>query len=295
MPSHGLIITADDFGADEAVNQAVEMGHRRGVLTAASLMVGAPAAADAVARARALPTLAVGLHLVLVEGRPVLPAAHVSRLVDGRGLFREDMVAAGASMAFDPLARRQLEAEIAAQFAAFAATGLPLDHVNAHKHFHLHPTIAGLILKIGARHGLRSIRVPVEPAGVLRAVEPGMTAGVVSPLNLMAGALRRRCRRAGLRAPDAVFGLRWSGAMTAARLRGLIDHLPAGLNEIYLHPATLDAYPGSAPGYRYREELAALTSDEVAEAIARSNIPRGGFETLAPPTWARRSTRASTL
>ena len=44
----------------------------------------------------------------------------------------------------------------------------------------------------------------------------------------------------------------------AARLAGLIEHLPEGLSEIYLHPAT-GPYPGSAPGYRYAEELAALT------------------------------------
>ena len=64
-------------------------------------------------------------------------------LVDGSGNFRTDMARAGAAMFFLPRVRRQLEAEIEAQFAAFAATGLPLDHVNAHKHFHLHPTIAG--------------------------------------------------------------------------------------------------------------------------------------------------------
>jgi len=62
-----LIVTADDFGAALAVNEAVERGHAEGVLTAASLMVGAPAAADAAARARRLPKLCVGLHLVLVE------------------------------------------------------------------------------------------------------------------------------------------------------------------------------------------------------------------------------------
>ena len=39
--------------------------------------------------------------------------------------------------------KRQLAREVAAQFAAYAATGLPLDHVDAHQHFHLHPTVAG--------------------------------------------------------------------------------------------------------------------------------------------------------
>jgi hopanoid biosynthesis associated protein HpnK len=278
----GLIITADDFGADAAVNEAVEIAHREGVLTAASLMVGAPAAADAVARARALPSLAVGLHLALVEARPILPPEQVSHLVDGRGVFRDDMAAAGATMFFNPAARRQLAAEIAAQFEAFAATGLLLDHVNAHKHFHLHPTIAGLILKIGARYGLRAARVPVELDAVLRGIEPGTPTPLFSPFALMARALRVRFSAAGIMTPDQVFGLRWSGAMTTSRVAGLIARLPRGLTEIYLHPAVRDEYPSSAAGYRYADELSALVASEVAATLARSNIRRGGFLDFAP-------------
>ncbi|HKR19626.1 MAG TPA: ChbG/HpnK family deacetylase, partial [Stellaceae bacterium] len=55
-----LIVTADDFGLAPAVNEAVEQAHRRGILSAASLMVTAPAAEDAVERARHLPELGVG-------------------------------------------------------------------------------------------------------------------------------------------------------------------------------------------------------------------------------------------
>jgi predicted glycoside hydrolase/deacetylase ChbG (UPF0249 family) len=66
-----LIVTADDFGLHESVNEAVEQASQAGVLTAASLMVGAPAAADAVRRARKLPHLRVGLHLVLADGRAI--------------------------------------------------------------------------------------------------------------------------------------------------------------------------------------------------------------------------------
>jgi hopanoid biosynthesis associated protein HpnK len=278
----GLIVTADDFGADLAVNEAVEIAHRRGVLTAASLMVGAPAVADAVARAKALPSLAVGLHLVLVNGRPTLPPAQVSRLVDAEGLFREDMAAAGARMFFDPVARRQLAAEVAAQFEAFAATGLTLDHVNSHKHFHFHPTIAGLILRIGACHGLRAARVPLERDAPLRAIEPHARQPRVAPLNVMASILRARCRRAGVMTPDQVFGLRWSGAMTSARLAGLIERLPPGVTEIYSHPAVRNDHPGATLGYRYSEELAALVSPEVAASVARPDIRRGGFLDFAP-------------
>ena len=129
------------------MNEAVEIGHTEGVLTAASLMVAAPGCEDAVARARRLPKLRVGLHLVLVEGKPVLPAEQVPDLVDASGHFRNQMARAGAAMFFLPKVRAQLKVEIQAQFAAFAATGLTLDHVNAHKHFHLHPTIAGLMVE----------------------------------------------------------------------------------------------------------------------------------------------------
>src|SRR6204780_2049044 len=135
-------------------------------------MVGAPAAADAVARARRMPSLRVGLHLVLVEGRPVLPASEVAELVDGNGFFRSDMAALGAAISFSRHARRQLAAEITAQFEAFRATGLALDHCNAHKHYHLHPLIGGLIASIGRHYGLLAARVPLEPAAILRKIEP---------------------------------------------------------------------------------------------------------------------------
>ena len=271
-----LIVTADDFGAAVEVNQAVERAHQHGVLTAASLMVSGAAAADAVARAKMLPTLRVGLHLVLVDGKPVLPARLVPDLVDAQGNFRNDMARAGAAMFFRAKVKAQLAAEIEAQFEAFAATGLALDHVNAHKHFHLHPTIATLIVKFASQHGARGVRVPLEPGRVLARIEPHQTSGTVWLTTPFAHRLRRNFRKAGVNAPDHVFGLAWSGAMTGKRFKGLLEHLPDGVSEIYLHPAT-GPYPGSADGYAYREELAALTDSRMASLIAGRNIRLGGF------------------
>ena len=239
-------------------------------------MVSGGAAADAVRRARANPSLRVGLHLVLVDGKPVLPAIDVPDLVDADGNFRNDMARAGAAMFFLPGVRRQLAAEIAAQFEAFAATGLALDHVNAHKHFHLHPTIASLIVKIGRAHGVKGARVPLEPQSVLGRVETHRASGVVALTTPFARALRRKFRKAGIAAPDQVFGLAWSGAMHAERVKGLLEHLPEGLTEIYLHPAT-GPYTGSAPGYAYAGELAALTDPRMPGLIAARDIRVGGF------------------
>jgi hopanoid biosynthesis associated protein HpnK len=277
-----LIVTADDFGAAREVNDAVEAAHRGGILTAASLMVGAPETADAVARARRVPSLRVGLHLVLVEGRPVLPAAEVPHLVDGTGVFRSDMAALGAVMFFNGAARRELAAEITAQFEAFRATGLTLDHCNAHKHFHLHPVIGRLMVEIGRRFGLRAARIPSEPRHVLRKIEPQTPpapAWLTSPFAFL---LRRRVRAAGLLSPDSVFGLQWSGHMTKGRLSGLIRNLPEGLTEIYLHPAT-GPFAGAAPDYRYREELDALMAPEIVAAAREPSLRLGGFSDFLGP------------
>ncbi len=272
-----LIVTADDFGAAVEVNEAVEAACRGGVLRAASLMVAGPGLDDAVSRARRLPQLKVGLHLVLVEGRALLGPAALPDLVDAEGYFRTDMARMGADIFFKPRVRRQLAHEIAAQFQAYGATGLYLDHVNTHKHYHLHPTISGLILKIGAAYGLRASRAPIEPRAVLAAVDPTCVPPPAYVTRPWAEIVRARFRRAGVAVADHVFGLAWSGAMTPDRVAGILRRLPQGLSELYLHPAVSGGFPGAAPGYRYEDELAALTSKETAAALADSGAVLGAF------------------
>src|SRR5271155_4526296 len=90
-----LIVTADDFGLHEAVNEAIERASRDGILTAASLMVGAPAAADAVRRAGELPSLRVGVHLVLADGLAVLGPDVIPGLADQSGRMNSRMFVNG--------------------------------------------------------------------------------------------------------------------------------------------------------------------------------------------------------
>jgi hopanoid biosynthesis associated protein HpnK len=243
-------------------------------------MVGAPAAADAVRRARQLPSLRVGLHIVLIEGRAVLPPRDVPALVGPSGEFRNDMISASVRIAFDPWARRQVAREITAQFDAYAATGLPLDHVDCHKHWHLHPVIGRLVMRIGRRHGMKALRVPREPVRVLRRVERASS----SLESLVTGARARRLahqvRRRHLQTADGVFGLAWSGAMTEPRIAGLLANLHDGLSEIYTHPATSNEFAGAVPGYRYADELTALTAPAVLNAVRTNSIRLTSYSDL---------------
>ncbi len=277
----GLIVCADDFGRDVAVNEAVETACRDGILSCASLMVAAPAAADAVARARRLPGLRVGLHLVLTDGSAVLPPAAIRGLVDDEGHFDDNQLRAGLRLFLMPGMRRRLAAEIEAQFAAFRATGLALDHVNAHQHMHLHPTVARLVVEIGRTYGMRAVRLPAEPVAALRRAFPGERYRTPAYGPVVA-ALRRRLQRTGLAANDHVFGIAWSGAMVEARVLGLLPHLPPGVSEIYFHPAseTNAALAAAMPGYRHAEELAALLSPAVRQQIAELDISLLGYGDL---------------
>ncbi len=263
-----VIFSADDFGLTESVNEAVERAHRDGILTQASLMVAAPAAADAVRRARSMPGLKVGLHLVAIEGPAVLPPAAIPDLVDSERQFPSDQLRLGINYFFRPRVRRQLAAEIRAQFQAFADTGLTLDHANAHKHMHLHPTVGAMMLSIGREFGLRSVRIPAEPPRVMSRL--GVPRGIgACALYAWTQLLRYQARKAGVETNDYCFGLAWSGHMTADRVRALMRVLPDGFSEVYFHPATVrDAtLRRLMPDYEHEAELAALLDRETIHAL----------------------------
>ena len=274
-----LIVTADDFGLHEAVNEAVEQASRAGILTAASLMVGAPAAADAIRRARELPRLRVGLHLVLADGAAVLAPELIPGLADRSGRMNSRMFVNGVRFFASAALRRQLEAEIRAQFSAFARTGLVLDHVNVHKHFHLHPTLLQMLLRIGREYGASAVRVPDEPLWFAARGGrwiPWMSAALLAPWNAL---MKRRLRVAGMPHNDSVFGVAASGAMDEGTLLAVLARLPPGITEIYLHPATVSgsAIAASMSGYRHADELAALLSPRVRAAAAAAGIRQGGY------------------
>ena len=261
-----VILSADDFGLSEGVNEAVERACRDGWLSTASLMVAGPAAADAVRRARRVPQLRVGLHLVVIEGPAAGPAPG---LADAAGWFPSGPLRLGVDYFFRPGIRRRLAAEIRAQFAAFAATGLRLDHANAHKHMHLHPTVGRLLLEAGAEHGLPALRIPAEPPGVMAAC--GTPAGLgARALHWGTRVLRAQARRARVRTNDHAFGMEWSGHMTAARIIRLAAHLPPGLSEVYFHPAQSRnaLLRRLMPDYEHEAELAALLDPGVRDALA---------------------------
>src|SRR5262249_54067451 len=192
-------------------------------------------------RARRLPSLGVGLHLTLVDGRPVLPPRQIPALVGPDGRFANDPVRFGIRLFFSSKFQQQAEAEIQAQFERFRRTGLPLDHVNGHYLFHMHPVVTRAIARIAPDFGSPPVRIPVEP------FRQSWRAAADRPMRRLASwlfyaaqtrGMRRSLAATGLPLNDNVFGVNDSRAMVERRVLQFLEQLPDGVTGLYCHTAT---------------------------------------------------------
>jgi hopanoid biosynthesis associated protein HpnK len=262
-----LIVNADDFGRSSEINRAVIRAHREGILTSASLMITGAAAAEAVELANQNPRLAVGLHVVLVDGRPSLPPQRIAHLVDAPGRFPNAPARLGLRYFFHPKARGELAEELAAQFEAFARTGLPLSHVDGHQHLHMHPTVFKLLIPLAERYGARGVRVVRDDLPLALECDPRRKASKIvaaATFALLARSCRGRLRSSTLVAPSRCYGFFQSGRMTPQYVTAVLGRATAPAAEMYFHPTEgprLDAL-GPNP-----EELETLLSPEVRAAV----------------------------
>jgi hopanoid biosynthesis associated protein HpnK len=284
-----LVVSGDDFGAAPEVNAGVIRAHRDGILTGTSLMVTGTAAAEAVRLAREHPRLAVGLHLVLAQGRPAAPADEVASLLVAGGVFGRRPVAAGLRYAWrsvSHLGRAALRREIGAQLEAFAATGLDLSHVDGHLNMHLHPMVLGILLDLAPRFGIRALRLSRERLGAAlrwdrRHLARKTAEGMV--FHALARWATPRLRAAGVVTADRVYGMHQTGHVDEAYLLALLPALPVGVSELYCHPAQR-APAALAPyqaGYDHAGELAALVSPRVRAALARERVELTSYRALS--------------
>ncbi len=280
-----LILSADDFGMSPGVNAAIMRAHREGALTQASLMVRGRAAAEAVALARAAPTLAVGLHLTLVQGRCAAPPESVPLLAGPDGHFRNHPIWAGVRYFFTPGARAQLRREILAQLDAFAATGLPLSHVDGHVTMHMHPVALDLLLEVAARYRIRALRLARDPLRPALHFDRRHAARKLFEATVFGGLARwatPRLERAGVHSADRLYGLHQTGQVSEAYLLHVIAALPPGVSELYCHPALLDdeASRWRPADYAGEQELAALCSPRVRSACEAADIELTSYRQL---------------
>lgn len=278
-----LIVNADDFGLHPAVNRAIIAGHTGGCITSTSIMPGAAAFADAASLAERHPSLGTGVHLTLVGERPVADPAAVPTLVDGDGRFPGQYPAFLARYLRGRVSRDEIRTELTAQVAKAAAAGVKITHLDSHQHLHVMPGIIDIVLDLAAQFGIKALRIPAEP----RFFSGGFpyTAGRFVGrfgLSSLASLARRKAKRRGFAVPDHFFGMLAGGNMRQEYLLAILDRLPDGVSEIMVHPGDDAAALGALYGwgYRWQDELAALTSPETRRRLEANGIRLISFREL---------------
>lgn len=244
-----LIVNADDFGISQGVNRAIVEAHLHGILTSTTVMANMPAFDHAAQLRQGHPSLAVGVHLTLTAGAPVLPPSKVPSLVDRKGCFlRGSRLLMGLTLgSVDP---RQVEMELAAQIERAIQAGISPDHLDSHHHVHCHPALHPVVVRLAQRYGIRAIRCPVEtgPGQLLQRASSVVAYVKVVVLSGLGRLLRGRAQRAGLLTPDHFRGIALGMGFSTKGLQETLRKLPEGTTELMCHPG----YPD--------QELAALTS-----------------------------------
>jgi chitin disaccharide deacetylase len=281
-----LIVNADDFGLSEEVNEAVIRAARMGVLTSCSLMVGAPAFEHAVRLAKQTPGLAVGIHLTTVCGQSVLPPDQIPSLVDSQGNFSYNPVTAGLKYFFSRRTRQELWKELSSQFEKFLASGLSCSHIDGHQHFHVHPVIFDQAVRLGKRHGIRRMRVPLDDLNLALHFNPRrslqkMILGAI--FALLCSRMKQRLEREKFLYTDRVYGFFETGRMSTSYFLFLLRQLKAGSSEIYFHPAYFQtSSPLIKEEYQSLVEYNALVDNQVCQRIREGGIRLSTYRDLVP-------------
>lgn len=265
-----LVVNADDFGFTRDVNAGIAAAHRDGILTATTLMANGAAFDDAVALARATPSLDVGCHLVLTGGESVAGP--------GRALPRDVPALLAA------LARREfsVERELDAQIRRILAAGIQPTHLDTHKHTHLLPPVLAAVARLAARYSILWVRrpfdFPIRDNGV-----PPLRRLISRSLGLVRRRFHLELTRHGCRTTDHFAGFGVTGLLREQELLHLLNQLPAGSTELMTHPGIcgpeLQAARTRLKESRQRE-LEALTSAATRAAIQSLGIRLVGYRAL---------------
>ncbi|KAA6461872.1 ChbG/HpnK family deacetylase [Acidobacteria bacterium AB60] len=243
-PVPRLIVNADDFGLTSGVNRAILELHRSGVLTSATLMARAAATDEAIAIARATPTLGVGCHVVLVDGQPVAPPRSVASLLQKHTSAFPPKLTTFLRLLFSGRIRSEdIEAEARAQIQSLQARGIQLTHIDTHKHTHMFPPVLRPLLRAARSCGIQRIRNPFEPEWAVRVTPRAslVRSAEVFALRRFGPYFRRILAEEGFTTTDGTIAVAGTGVVNADTVRALLSQLPPGTWEFVTHPGYNDA------------------------------------------------------
>jgi chitin disaccharide deacetylase len=270
-----LIVNADDFGLSSGVNAAVQSAHAAGLLTSATIMANMPSASEAVQIAKQLLSLGVGVHLNLIEGKPVSKADEVSSLLGRDGQFRFSAAGLAIASLRSKAVRRAITIEITSQIQWLCDNGINPTHLDSHRHFHIFPSILPIVTALAERFGLSAVRWPYEPAALCRGPWPSVSAKSKRRALIVRNMARAASqKRYNLFKNDFLFGIAHTGKINAEFWSHLAKSPFDATIELMTHPGFTDGLePLKTRLIEQRKvELDALCSQDIKEMVSAAKI-----------------------
>lgn len=273
--TRGLIVSADDLGLHEAINLGVTQGHAEGIVTSASLVPCGRAFDHACSLLAGRPDLDLGIHLTLVEERPLL-SPDILRTLAPRGELPKTYRQLFLGLLKGRIEVSEIERELDAQIQRVKAAGLRVTHLDSHQHTHFFPQLRQTLFRLAERHDIRGVRASSR-------VTPTKTKFSLFLAPLARGA-RRAARSRDLMTPDCLWLPSPSGRINTKDLLAGIPRLREGVSELVVHPgvdqkALERAYPDW--GFKWQQELDVIRSAEVRDCLLRNNVRLTRYSELA--------------
>lgn len=267
-----LIVHADDFGLSEAINEGIVHAFRHGILTSTSIVASGDAFDHAIGLYRDVPELDLGVHLTLVEERPLLPYRSVKSLLADNGCFMGHATTFMRHYLRGKIDFEQARSELDAQIYKVLDHGVQISHVDSHQHLHALPALHRIVVDLAKKYRIPAIRRIYERPRpyMLKEIKAWPRIGQLFFLN----ALGRLCSTEGLAAPDELLGFFYSGRLTQDKVGTLLHYLPkTGMCELICHPGFGDESSKYAHWrYSHQEELNALCHGELSSLLARHHV-----------------------
>jgi predicted glycoside hydrolase/deacetylase ChbG (UPF0249 family) len=151
-----IIVHADDFGEAEHVTSGIIKAIEGGIVRSTSVMANMVGTEHAI---QLMPLYAegvsFGVHLNFCEGQSLTLAPS---LTDKNGEFMAKRVLALRSL-LGRLNKDELRSEIDAQIETVKKSGVPISHLDGHKHLHQLPHIFEATVLAAKRHNITGIRI----------------------------------------------------------------------------------------------------------------------------------------
>jgi predicted glycoside hydrolase/deacetylase ChbG (UPF0249 family) len=299
-----LIITADDYGVCESVNEGILIAAREGAISNISTFTNYDGTLETLKEiAIELPDLGIGVHLNLNTGRPLSDPADIPSIVNEKGEFYdiEDFV-----LKLPEISGQEIYTEYRAQITALNDCGIELDHISSHFGVcTLYPPFFKLANQLSLEFGV-PVRSPVSAGRKYPDVYR-------SKVNERLG--RELFRKLAWKSPSTAFYLKkqfevaemeaksneldalgikhpdlmidaFFGNPTADNLIHMLENLPPGTSEIIVHPGNIgwrDMYPNEPDtlNLRNREcELMTITSPMLNEYLSKLQIKKISYSDL---------------